>query len=62
MTVAVIAQGLFSFNEAQFRFWENMSYVGSAFIPPSLIILGKVYARPDKAFSKKQTCYSLFLL
>jgi two-component system sensor histidine kinase HupT/HoxJ len=54
LNFAVMAQGIFSTNEAQFIFWENMSYVGSVFIPASLIILGKAYARPDKAFSKKQ--------
>lgn len=60
MTVSVMVQGLFSENEAQFRFWENMSYVGSAFLPVNLIFLSKAYARPDKNFSKKQ--YLLFII
>jgi two-component system sensor histidine kinase HupT/HoxJ len=59
-TIAVMVQGLFSKNEAQFIFWENMSYVGSAFMPVSLIFLGKAYAQPDKAFSKKQ--YLLYII
>jgi two-component system sensor histidine kinase HupT/HoxJ len=59
-SAAVMMQDIFKGDENQFIFWENMSYFGSAFVPVSLIFLGRAYARPDKAFSKSQ--FLLFII
>ncbi len=52
-TVAVMLQGVFIEDKAQYVIWENITYIGAAFAPVSLILLGQAFARPDKGISKK---------
>ncbi len=51
-TVAVIMRGL-SDNFEAVVFWENVTYIGIAFVPISLVFLARAYSQPDKPVSKK---------
>lgn len=50
---AVLMKGLFADNQTMAIFWENVTYIGSAFVPVSLIFLGKAYSQSDKGLTKK---------
>ncbi len=50
---AVLLQGVFSDNRALFLIFEKSTYIGSAFVPVSLIFLGRVYGQSGKGLTKK---------
>ncbi len=49
---AVIARGLSGDNQTMVVFWENITYVGAAMVPVSLIILAKAYSQSGKGLTK----------
>ncbi len=50
---AVILRGILGSNLEQFIIWENISYIGAAAVPVTLVLLGIAYAQPDKGFRKR---------
>lgn len=50
---AAVLRGLAGENQNLFIIWENVTYVGAAFVPVSLILLGRAYAQSDKTLSRK---------
>lgn len=55
---AAILRGIFGYNENYFRIFENITYIGAANVPVTLIFLGIAYAQSDKGLRKRH----LFLL
>lgn len=49
---AAVLRGLAD-TKIHFIIWENVSYVGAALVPVSLILLGRAYAQSDKTLSRK---------
>lgn len=51
---AMILRGIavYDNNENLFTIFENLTYIGSAFVPVALIYLGVAYAQPDKGIRK----------
>ncbi|MBT7123487.1 MAG: hypothetical protein HN948_10810, partial [Clostridia bacterium] len=50
---AAIMRGAFGSNLANFIIWENITYIGAAAVPVSLIFLGIAYAQSDKGLRKR---------
>ena len=50
---AAILRGVFGSNLANFIIWENITYIGAATVPVSLIFLGIAYAQSEKGIRKR---------
>ena len=58
-TVAVLMRGLCIENQQMVVFWENITYIGIALLPVSVIILADSYVRPNMPMSP---WYALLLI
>ena len=51
-TGAVILQSVFQSSPETVMIFENLTYIGSAFVPVTMVLLGVAYATPDKGLTK----------